>query len=181
MDSDLKALKERWAATGSFEDEQAYLAARVRREAGRYVFLDPDGTRSGWLVLVVRHETGVIYGTQCAGTATEQRLVEGYLVLLGGSKYDVDDGAIDPDPLNKIFHEGDGCQYSWRGRRLPAERFAKLRTLVEQIPYWFCRLDGHDKKYPLRIDESRIAELAEAWIPVTTPDGPGVLLYKNCD
>jgi hypothetical protein len=36
-------------------------------------------------------------------------------------------------------------------------------------------------KYPLRIDPARIDEIAEAWIPVETPDGPGVLLYKNCD
>ena len=33
----------------------------------------------------------------------------------------------------------------------------------------------------LRLDLERVSEIAEAWIPVQTADGPGVLLYDNCD
>ncbi|MGO4755221.1 DUF6210 family protein, partial [Streptomyces sp. 2MCAF27] len=33
----------------------------------------------------------------------------------------------------------------------------------------------------LRLDEGRLAEADEAWIPVTTPDGPGELLWCNSD
>lgn len=175
------ALRKTWLKTGSFEDEQAYLAARVRAGHVRFVYLDPDGTCPEWLVLVVRHETGVIYGTQCAGVATDQRFIEGYLVPNGGSKYDVDEGGIQIRSLQEVFHEQEGCRWNWTGRALPPERFALLRKLVEGIAYWCCSLDGQDRKQPLRIDTARLVQLAEAWIPVETPDGPGVLLYKNCD
>lgn len=167
--------------TGTFADEQAYLAACIRNRASRLVYLDPDGTFHGWLAVVVRRDTGVIYGTQCAGVATEQRFVEGYLIPLGGSKYENDEGSIEIDALTEIFHEDGWCKYCWRGRELPLDRLARLGNLLQTIPYWHCDLDAHDSKHPLRIDQSRIDELAEAWIPVETPDGPGVLLYQNCD
>jgi hypothetical protein len=31
------------------------------------------------------------------------------------------------------------------------------------------------------LDESRLAEADEAWVPVFTPDGPGVLTWENSD
>ncbi len=167
--------------TGSFANEQAYFAACIREGASRFVYLDPDGTSHDWLAVVVRRETGVIYGTQCAGIATEQRLVEGYLIPLGASKYEVNGSSIDIHAWNEIFHEDGWCKYRSAGRDLPPDRLARLSDLVQTIPYWQCNLDGHDTKHPLRIDESRIDELVEAWIPVETPDGPGVLLYRNCD
>ncbi|WP_328753160.1 DUF6210 family protein [Streptomyces sp. NBC_00285] len=34
---------------------------------------------------------------------------------------------------------------------------------------------------PLLLDESRLAEADEAWVPVLTPDGPGVLTWENSD
>ncbi|MFI8456658.1 DUF6210 family protein [Kitasatospora sp. NPDC085464] len=33
----------------------------------------------------------------------------------------------------------------------------------------------------LQLDESRIGEADEAWVPVITPDGPGVLVWLNSD
>lgn len=126
MDIELDTLRERWLATGSYEDEQAYLSARVRMGAPPFVYLDPDGTLPDWLAVVVRRETGIIYGTQCAGVATEERFVEGYLVLLGGWKYDGDGGRIELPPFNEIFHEGDACKWGWRGTAVPRERLAKL-------------------------------------------------------
>lgn len=177
----LNALKQAWQTSGSFHDEQAYLAARVRASDVRFVYLDPDGTSPEWLVLVVRHETGIVYGTQCAGVATEQRFIEGYAVPIGGSKYAVDEGNIETGLFRNVFHEKDGCKWAWTGNALPSERFALLRNLVEGVPYWCCRPDGQDRKYPLRIDATRLEQIAEAWIPVQTPHGAGVLLYKNCD
>ena len=180
-DENLNLLKHRWLTSGSFQDEQAYLAARVRLNDVRFVYLDPDGTLAEWIGIVVRRETGVIYGTQCAGVATEQRFIEGYLVLVGGSKYDVDEGKIQVGPFVDVFHQNGGCQWGWTGRALPIERQALLSSLVESIPYWRMSLDGDDRKDPLRVDATRLEQLAEAWIPVQTPDGPGILLYQNCD
>ncbi|MFV2176746.1 DUF6210 family protein [Actinomadura sp. LOL_016] len=33
----------------------------------------------------------------------------------------------------------------------------------------------------LQVDESRLAEVDEAWVPVVTPDGQGVLVWLNSD
>lgn len=166
----------------SFAEEQANLADRVRRDEARFVFIDPDGTLPDWVAVVIRHKTGVVYGTQCAGLSVEQRFVEGYLVPLGGAKFDVDEGAIEVDPLREVFHEEGNCQWRWTGTALPPERFAMLCRLVEAIPYCRCGLAGSpENRTALRIDTSRTDEIAEAWLPVETPDGAGVLLYANCD
>jgi hypothetical protein len=164
-----------------FAVEQEKLKDRILSNVLRLVQLDPDGTLDGWLGVVVRHPTGIVYANQCAGVATENRLVEGYLQLLGGSQYDVDRGMISLGPFTDAFHEGDACKYVWRGREVPTERLAQLAKLVGEIPYWLARLDASDTKQALRLDRTRIDEIAEAWIPVETPDGPGVLVHKNCD
>lgn len=177
----LGALRDRWLATGSFQDEQAYLAARVRLKDVRFVYLDPDGTLPDWMAIVVRFETGIVYGTQCAGVVAEQRFIEGYYVPVGGATYDVEEGKIEVGPFVDVFHEKEGCQWGWTGRAMPTARLAQLSKLVGSVPYWFCKLDGTDQKYPLRLDAARLEQLAEAWIPVETPNGPGVLVYQNCD
>jgi len=180
MESDLEALKQHWLTTRSFADEQAYLAARVRLNDAQFVSLDADGTLEPWLAAVIRYPTGVVYSTQCAGVSTEERFIEGYLVLLGGSKYEAQDEKIEVSALTDVFHDGDACMWSWKGHDLPDERLRKLTHLVEQIPYWRTGAEG-DARYQICIDRDRAGEIAEAWIPIETPDGPGVLLYKNCD
>lgn len=166
---------------GSLFDEQVYLATQVRSGNARFAFVDPDGRLKSWLAVVVRSRTGVVYAAQCEGVATAQRLVEGYLVLLGTSKHDPDGGIIDLTPFTEVFHKDGECMWNWQGRELPGERLVVLERLVEEISYWRCGLDGTDSKHQLRIDQDRIEQLAEAWIPVQTPDGAGVLLYSNCD
>ena len=157
------------------------MSARIRMKDIRFIYLDPDGTLPVWIVIVVRSETGVVYGTQCAGVATEQRFVEGFLIPVGGSRYDVDEGNIEVGPFIDVFHENGGCPWSWIGRARPPERQVLLSKLVQSIPYWRMRLDGNDQKDPIQIDDARMEEIAEGWIPVNTPDGTGVLLFKNCD
>jgi hypothetical protein len=181
MNEALTALRLKWTTTGSFQDEQAYLAASVRAGTVRFVFLDPDGTMPEWLAVVVRKQTGVVYGNQCGGVATVQRLIEGYLVLLGGLQFDVDDGHIETRLLREIFHEGDACKHDWTGGTIPRDRLTKLRKLVEEISYWTGGFDAAGQKHRLRLDDRHVQDLCEAWIPVKTPEGPGVLLYKNCD
>jgi len=180
MENEISKLKQRWLATGSFKDEQAFLAEQVRLGGVKYVFVDPDGTAPPWIAVAVRHQTGVIYGSQCAGVATEERRIEGFLVPLGGWKYEPDSGRIDLDHLTDVFHEGDSCKYGWTGRNLPGERLQRLSVLVGEIPYWRCGFERSDR-FAIHLDKNRIDEIAEAWIPVETPDGPGTLLYKNCD
>lgn len=150
----------------------------------RRVFLDPSGTIPYLLGVVIAHPTGVCYEQQCAGTETNLRSIEGYFVPLGGLRFVADKGLFDPNQLTEVFHEGNAC--TWGGRawnlppnasELPEDRLERLRSLVEAIPYW----TESDQRLHLRVDEERLGELVEAWVPVLTPDGPGVLVWENCD
>lgn len=148
----------------------------------RYVFVDPDGTWPSWMLVVVMAPTGVVYQQQCAGQVCDQRDMEGFLVPIGGYKLDADEGLIDPDAFTAVFHDGDGCRWGSGYNALPAERLAALRQLVAALPYWSFGSRGETTaRGALAIDESRLGDLTEAWVPVVTLDGPGVLIWNNCD
>ncbi|MGW0504358.1 DUF6210 family protein [Micromonospora sp. NPDC003241] len=136
-----------------------------------FVFLDPDGMAGGWLYAVVEARTGVFYQHQYGGTACRQGQVQGFLVPVASAD------AL--DALRQLFEKdfrGAGTgNYSW-----PDEERNRLRQIIGGISYWAC--DGHSEKpHALRLDESRIREADEAWLPVITPDGPGVLVWLNSD
>lgn len=143
----------------------------------RYVFLDPDGTWSrGWLAVVVQAPTGITYASQCGGVANECRRVEGYLVPLGGLKYDPDLGRLDSAELRAVFHDNSRCV-----GRATAERISELARLVAEIPFWVCREDTVEERGRLKLDDIRMDQVMEAWVPVQTPEGAGILLWDNCD
>ncbi|MFJ4847177.1 MULTISPECIES: DUF6210 family protein [unclassified Streptomyces] len=138
----------------------------------RFVSLDPDGMSAGGrLYVVVEAKTGVVYQQQYGGTACRQGRVEGFLVPMFG-----------PDELaalRELFetdYRGAGTwDYAW-----PDGERDRLGEIVGAVVYWAC--DGTaEEPHPLRLDESRIREADEAWVPVITPDGPGVLVWFNSD
>jgi hypothetical protein len=137
-----------------------------------YVFLNPDGTQETGLYVIVEHETGVKYATQCGGVSTEVRALEGFLIPVGG-----------PKAAKKIFYwfwkrfRG-GCSHGkvkWK-----EEWIVELAKLVAEVPCWLTRAND-DVRFALELDENRIDECVEAWIPVRTPYGPGVLTLQNSD
>ncbi|MEU8825841.1 DUF6210 family protein [Streptomyces sp. NPDC048636] len=137
----------------------------------RYVYLDPDGMDDGWLYVVVEAPTGVFYQQQYGGTACRQGRAEGFLVPVFGPD------ALDTftELFEKEFRGAGTRHHTWTD-----DERHRLRAIVEDICYWEC--DGHtEKPRSLRIDESRMHELDEAWLPVRTPDGPGVLVWNNSD
>lgn len=139
--------------------------------AGRFVFLDPDGTAGMWIHLVVEARTGVVYQQQYGGTAWRQGQVEGFLVPMA------DEDAL--DALRELF-EKDFRGAGTRNRAWSESERSRLRRIIGGITYWAC--DGHSEEpHALQLDESRIREADEAWIPVTTPDGPGMLVWCNSD
>jgi hypothetical protein len=151
----------------------------------RAVFIDPDGTCHSYLGVIVAHPTGVSYFQQCGGVDTIERSLEGFFVPLGGTSFDPEQGHLDSVGLTAVFHD-QGCQFGGASRdgkpQLPPERIEELRLLVEAIPYWVTSATGDsDRRDHLRLDDSRLADLVEAWIPVITPDGPGILTWPNCD
>jgi hypothetical protein len=161
--------------------QQKNLSRKVESGAARFVFLDPVESWPDWVVIVVEHPTGVVYGQQCAGTATDLRLIEGYLVPLGGPRFDVESDALSPAPLTSVFHSGRNCTHGWGTSPLPDERYCELAEYIETIPYWYYKKLDDCVRERVRVDETRMAEICEAWVPVLTPEGKGVLLWGNCD
>ncbi|MCZ7647598.1 MAG: DUF6210 family protein [Planctomycetota bacterium] len=155
------------------------LRARIASNSARLVYIDADGTLHDWMVVVVRHATGVIYGTQCDGHACDQRFVEGYAVPVGG-KYDTDmEGErISSKQLTAPFHDGGHWNAFFN---MPEAMLASLKVAVRQIPFWKHNSEDDCSRGRLEIDMDRLHEICEAWVPVRTPDGLGVLLWPNCD
>ncbi len=164
----------------NFWKEQEILAARIASGELRLIYLDPDGTYSGWISLIIHSPTRVAYATQCGGVANDQRIIEGYLIPLNGSAFD------EPEPLSRteftsIFHRGRKCIYTWTGEALPSARLTELDNLIQKIPYWINRSVNESSRAHINLDYSRLNELCEGWVPVITPDGPGILVFDNCD
>ncbi|GAA4230796.1 hypothetical protein GCM10022254_26480 [Actinomadura meridiana] len=138
----------------------------------RFVFLDPDGTSGGgWLHVVVQANTGVFYQQQYGGTACRQGQAEGFLVPLSAPD--------ELDALRDLFETGFRGAGTWNHTWSDDER-ARLRGIIGTVRYWAC--DGTtEEPHGLRLDESRIQEADEAWVPVITPDGPGILMWFNSD
>lgn len=182
MNDEIGLLKQKWLATGSWQDEQEFLWARVQCGELPHVDVDLGGDMPDGFAVVLRRPTGVAYMNQCTGTLCDHRIVEGVLVPVGLWKWEADGKReVKIEPFIEVFHDGKYCRNDWVGRQLPAERLETLRKLVQDVPYAQLLWHVGDRPYRFRLDESRIDEIAEAWIPVDTVDGPGVLLYRNCD
>lgn len=123
------------------------------------------------MFVIVAAATGVVYQNQGGGTGCIQYEQEGYLIPVLGQGLD--------DDLREIFVgelKGQGA------RRLdwPADRLDRLRAAVAFHVYGSANRDDLFP-LPLVLDESRLSEVDEAWVPVVTPDGPGVLVWENSD
>ncbi|MFF4950363.1 DUF6210 family protein [Streptomyces chattanoogensis] len=137
----------------------------------RFVFLDPDGAGGGWLYVVVKAATGVIYQQQYGGTACRQGQLEGYLVPVFGPDA--------MDALREMF-EKDFRGAGTRNHIWTPTELIRLREIIDGVTFWAS--DGQtEQPHPLRLDEDQITSADEAWIPVISPDGPGVLMWFNSD
>ena len=144
------------------------------------VWLNPDGTWPSWLGVIIRAQTGIQYEQQCAGTGCNQRTVEGYFVPLGGPKLDPTNGKVDPDELRAVFHTGKACSQG-NGSTMSKERIENLRKLVGEIPFWVADDNLVNPRSNLTLDDSQLSEIEEAWVPVQTQIGSGILVWDNCD
>jgi hypothetical protein len=143
-----------------------------------YIFLDPDGTQEFGLFVIVAANTGVIYAQQCGGTANEIREQEGFLIPVGG-----------PKEAKKLY---DWFWYSFYGQCYSFNpelhwfpgTIKALARLISEIPCWLTfPYEGEDntQRLFLKLDEERMEECIEAWIPVITPYGKGILTLDNSD
>jgi hypothetical protein len=149
-----------------------------------YIVLDPDGTQDFGLIVVVAAATGVTYAHQCAGLDTEERQLEGFAVPVGS--------ATAAEPLRAFFRRRfhgnpplmTGAADSSSGGLWSEAALSELSTLVSQIAFWATfppSTHGDDRREFLQLDLTRLTELTEAWIPVRTAFGSGVLVFANCD
>ncbi|WP_086829905.1 DUF6210 family protein [Allokutzneria sp. NRRL B-24872] len=138
----------------------------------RFISIDPEGVSTqNWLYVVVEAETGICYLQQYGGTACRQGHVEGFLVPLFS--------AGEMNALAELFEKDFGGAGTWN-HTWPDDKANKLREIVGAIRYWTSD-EVSDEPHALRLDESRWGDVDEAWVPVITPDGPGVLLWFNSD
>jgi hypothetical protein len=151
-----------------------------------HIFLDPDGTQEFGLYVIVETATGVEYSHQCAGLYNEIRTMEGFLVPLGG--FD------ESRPLQKFFrvhfHGNPPLPKEFAasvyGAKWTEELLDELEALVAQIDFWKTSSpndteDDQTQRAFLHLDRSRVRELTEAWVPVATVYGVGVLVFSNSD
>ena len=60
----------------------------------------------------------------------------------------------------------------------------ELDALLQAIPRWKTyplAVELDDRREPLHPGRDRLVELTEAWFPVHTPYGPGILVFANSD
>ncbi|MFJ1754923.1 DUF6210 family protein [Kitasatospora sp. NPDC088134] len=123
-----------------------------------------DGSR---LYAAVEAPTGVVYRQRYGAGAERRGEVEGFLVPLFG------DRAF--RALRDLF-EQDFAGAGTRDHPWTEQERAHLAALVGAVRYWAG--DGtRERPHPLRLDEDRLGETDQAWVPVHTPDGPGTLLW----
>jgi hypothetical protein len=144
------------------------------------VFLDPDGSGGDVFGVIVQRATGVAYGTQCEGLRNDERYMEGFFVPVSGSMFNPEEGRINVERLRSAFHMGDLCLHG-SDHFEPSDYVGSLRHAVSSIPFWYIDAKGETQRVQLELDASRLDEAVEAWVPVLTPQGPGVLVWPNCD
>ena len=142
------------------------------------VFLDPDGTNTDYFGVIISGRTGVLYEQQCGGTDCLQMSLEGYFIPLGGTNYK-GDGEINPEYLTSLFHTGRRCTHGGADLQgstlLDGDRLMKLKDYVKNIPIWF-----KDCSFQLKLAEDS-NRIYEAWVPISSPFGSGVLVWSNCE
>ncbi|MET7694726.1 DUF6210 family protein [Streptomyces sp. NPDC005483] len=140
-------------------------------DARRRVFLDLEGNGNGTVFVVVAAPTGVVYEVQGGGHGCVPYEQEGYLLPVPGRAVD--------EELREIFF-GELKRAGSRGLTWSPELLDRLRSAVALHVHGSANRDDLWPA-PLVLDESRLAEADEAWVPVLTPDGPGVLTWENSD
>lgn len=139
------------------------------------ILLDPDGTRSFGTVLLVEAQTGATYEHEAAGHWCEHRRVEGICIPLG------------PDQLAARLVEFFRTEFrgwppvaggsaSWSDAQ-----WAACAERVREITVWDETPPSEGQWTPLELDAERQSEATEAWLPVRTPFGDGVLAFVNSD
>lgn len=136
--------------------------------------------------LILHAPTGVIYEHQFGGTGCWHDGIEGYFVPVSRAEIDPDADVyspsrheLDTDLLKAVFHHPDDPDRCWAcsAADLPDENVERLAALIDLL----CYYGGGYEMRQFELDRLRLADGREAYVPVLTPDGPGLLVWNNCD
>ncbi len=138
----------------------------------RHVDVNPsDFLMHPWMAVLVPASTGVTYINQTGGVACRPRQIEGYYVPVFDQK--------GHDLLRSIFEVTLGGSGTYRRVTWTGQMLDDLRTAVARVR--MNSSQGGHAEVPLILDESRLTEIDEAWVPVTSADGPAILIWENSD
>lgn len=130
-----------------------------------------DYSNDAWLAVLVHSSTGVAYKHQTGGFASTPRVLESYyLPLFNGEALHA---------LRAIFEDALGGAGTHRLPEFPADLMPQLQSSVSLI-HMASSIEPF-AEVALVVDQARVAEIDEAWVPVITPDGQGVLIWQNSD
>ena len=141
-----------------------------------YVTLNPDGSQPVNLAVIVLAKTGVTYQAQCGGLATEERSAEGFLVPVERRCLDGSDLQVELESFFKTKFGG----HSYDRQFWSADVVRRLSELVSQVVMWHSTPET-DSRSNIELDAAQIEQATEAWLPVKTPYGPGILVFENGD
>jgi Family of unknown function (DUF6210) len=137
------------------------------------ILLNPDDSFSLGLLLIVEAATSITYEQQCGNYAVALRRMEGFLIPLGGER----EARVIYDWFATTFK---GHSYaaasSWSDQTV-----GELQELVHRVPCWIRTSSDSDEVRSLELDMGRLDQCIEAWIPVLSPYGPGILTLDNSD
>ncbi len=81
--------------------------------------------------------------------------------------------------LRQIFHQG---QSRRSATKFNTQQLDQLRSCIENITIWFTSNEQEeDQRQYVCLDMSRLEEITEAWVPVISPYGKAILIWKNFD
>ena len=140
------------------------------------IFLDvnPRDDSPHILGLIVEHRTGVVYGNQVGGLACVWRSLEGFFVVLGTGQV--------PQSFIDYFARYGGSPPLTRLDWSPGDLADVASLIARTAPFASTGADGFgESRLPVRLDESRLDDLTEGWIPVAFGDRRGVIVFPNSD
>lgn len=158
----------------------------MERISKLHVDLDElDRLDHDWLFVVLAGQTGVVYHVQCGGLSCRQGAIEGILVPVEApdsyvalQQLFVRDLKSFPASVDQLAESGlERLRAAVEAIRIPVDsRWPEIRGSVRGA----SDIDWA-QTHPTHLDESRLDEGYEAFIPVATPFGQGTLVWSNSD
>ena len=83
-------------------------------------------------------------------------------------------------PFSDLFHTNrPHCRW-WGDDEVPEDLVQALQAELAKLYYLSNDRKPHGQGV-VTLDQTRLGQMVEGWIPIQTPDGAGILVFGNCD